>query len=130
MRKRIVATVLALCLVLGLVPGTAWAAEGNSAEAIEAPNVWGEDSVAYDLEVAEYNLQINPDADANLETTLAEDADYPVVFAESALSGSCGTNLTWSIENSTLTISGTGRMTNYSDINSKHSPWYDSRRRV
>ena len=27
MRKRILATVLALCLVLGLVPGTAWAAE-------------------------------------------------------------------------------------------------------
>ena len=27
MRKRIVATVLALCLVLGLVPGTAWAAD-------------------------------------------------------------------------------------------------------
>ena len=37
-------------------------------------------------------------------------------------SGTCGANLTWTLSNGTLTISGTGDMTNYPYFNS--SPWY------
>ncbi|MDR2805119.1 MAG: leucine-rich repeat domain-containing protein [Dysgonamonadaceae bacterium] len=43
----------------------------------------------------------------------------------SQTSGTCGENLTWTLENNTLTISGTGAMLNYSDYN-YYSPWYSS----
>lgn len=40
-------------------------------------------------------------------------------------SGSCGDNLTWTLDdNGTLTISGTGSMTNYNSSDS--SPWYNN----
>ena len=41
-----------------------------------------------------------------------------------AQSGTCGDNLTWTLSNGTLTISGTGSMKSY---NSFFSPWYDYR---
>ena len=44
-----------------------------------------------------------------------------------AASGTCGDNLTWDLTNGTLTISGTGAMTNYSDSESNRAPWYSSR---
>ena len=44
-------------------------------------------------------------------------------------SGKCGDNLTWTLDsNGTLTISGTGKMTNYDD--SYDSPWYSSRNSI
>lgn len=39
----------------------------------------------------------------------------------SAESGSCGSNLTWNLENGVLTISGSGAMTTYSEYNM--APW-------
>ncbi len=45
--------------------------------------------------------------------------------ASAASSGTCGENLTWTLDdNGTLTISGTGAMTNYS---SSSAPWYVNR---
>ena len=38
--------------------------------------------------------------------------------------GTCGPNLTWSLQDAILTISGTGDMTNWSSSN--HAPWYYS----
>ena len=38
-----------------------------------------------------------------------------------ASGGSCGADLTWSLSGGTLTISGTGEMTNFSDENMP--PW-------
>ena len=43
----------------------------------------------------------------------------------SAQSGTCGINLTWTLSNGTLTISGTGAMKNYYGYS--RSPWYDYR---
>ena len=40
-------------------------------------------------------------------------------------SGNCGENLTWSFENETLTISGTGAMANF--IPDAHAPWFHLR---
>ncbi|MCR5811164.1 MAG: leucine-rich repeat domain-containing protein, partial [Lachnospiraceae bacterium] len=40
-------------------------------------------------------------------------------------SGTCGTNLTWTLEDGVLTISGTGNMTNYSSASP--APWYTVR---
>ena len=44
-----------------------------------------------------------------------------------APSGSCGANLTWTIKDSTLIISGTGGMNNYRQVESKKAPWYSYR---
>ena len=44
------------------------------------------------------------------------DFDFSNLFsttAKAAESGTCGENLTWSLDNGTLTISGTGKMTDY-----------------
>jgi uncharacterized repeat protein (TIGR02543 family) len=42
-------------------------------------------------------------------------------FAES---GTCGENLTWTLNNGMLTISGTGAMTDYSHYSPSFAPWY------
>ena len=43
-------------------------------------------------------------------------------------SGTCGANLNWSFEGNTLTITGSGAMTNYESYNS--SPWYSIRESI
>ena len=52
---------------------------------------------------------------------LALVASVGAIYAQS---GSCGDNLTWTLSNGTLTISGTGAMADYEFYN---SPWYDYR---
>ena len=48
---------------------------------------------------------------------------------ETATSGTCGENLTWMLnDEGTLTVSGTGKMTDYSY--SSHAPWYNSRESI
>ena len=49
-------------------------------------------------------------------------------FADTAKSGTCGDNLTWTLQDGVLTISGTGNMKNYSmqKVNDKYittAPW-------
>ena len=45
-------------------------------------------------------------------------------MADAAESGSCGNNLTWTLENGVLTISGTGKMENYyPNNNDTTAPW-------
>ena len=51
---------------------------------------------------------------------LALAASVAPLFAQS---GYCGTNLIWTLSGGTLTISGTGPMTDYDDYNAK-APWY------
>ena len=59
---------------------------------------------------------------------LAVAASLGTMFAET-YSGSCGENLTWSLntEDSVLTISGTGAMADY---NSSNIPWYEYREAI
>ena len=48
-----------------------------------------------------------------------------VFAADIVASGTCGDNLTWTLDSEgTLTISGTGAMTDY--INDSKAPWYSS----
>lgn len=47
------------------------------------------------------------------------------VQAEVKASGECGENLTWTLEDGVLTISGKGDMTNYNSISD--APWYENR---
>ncbi|MBR3803077.1 MAG: leucine-rich repeat protein [Clostridia bacterium] len=56
--------------------------------------------------------------------------DLPSLFdfkAEAASSGTCGENLTWTLESGVLTISGTGAMTNWNFQKNYDAPWYSSR---
>ena len=49
----------------------------------------------------------------------------PAAFADSApTSGKCGDNLTWRLNGSVLTISGTGDMYDYDERNDDTPPWY------
>ena len=48
------------------------------------------------------------------------------VISSFSQSGTCGVNLTWILDNNTLTISGTGKMSNYYST-STPSPWYSKR---
>ena len=53
--------------------------------------------------------------------------DVPGMTAAAANSGTCGADLTWTLDdNGTLTISGSGRMTGYGSTTSSKSPWKDS----
>ena len=47
-----------------------------------------------------------------------------------AESGICGDNLTWTLTNNVLTISGTGAMYDFDDSNSGKAPWYDARENI
>ena len=42
---------------------------------------------------------------------------------EATASGTCGENLTWTLDDSTLTISGTGAMDDYKDYGAYSAPW-------
>ena len=48
--------------------------------------------------------------------------------AFAALSGSCGTNVTWTLDNGTLTVSGTGAMTDYGAADD--APWENYRAEI
>ena len=98
MKKRLLATVLALCLALEMLPGTVWAA-GESED-------WSMPREAADEEDGPQEAE--PDALANAPT-----------------SGTCGENATWTLSGDTLTISGTGEMKNWAGI-SDYTPWYSS----
>lgn len=47
------------------------------------------------------------------------------VSVSAAESGTCGASLTWTLDNGTLNISGTGAMSNYTT--GSNTPWYSSR---
>ena len=64
-------------------------------------------------------------------TPAPEPTPEPTPVAAVIASGQCGENLTWTLEeNGTLTISGTGAMTNYDYDSSAHVPWADQRRAI
>ena len=51
-----------------------------------------------------------------------------VSASDTVVSGSCGTNLVWVLDNDgRLTISGTGEMNDYSSSGSSKAPWYNYR---
>ena len=51
--------------------------------------------------------------------------------AEIVDSGTCGENLTWTLDSDgKLTISGTGKMKDYDDYSYSRSPWYGKRSSV
>lgn len=126
MKKRILASLLALCLMGGMLPTAALASE---------PDIT--------MPTTERKLEKNNGAPANRAPSAPADAGAEGNFSEPLLvrageedtptSGTCGENLTWELdlETGTLTISGTGDMKDYEQVYngdadysfSSSSPW-------
>ena len=59
---------------------------------------------------------------------VGKNAGVPQVYADTVADGTCGTSLTWTLDDEgTLTISGSGDMTNYSKGG---TPWYSNRESI
>ncbi len=77
-------------------------------------------------------VPVAEDAPVIEETPVAEEetsvsVDAPVL--DGAASGTCGAKLTWTLDDEgTLTISGTGAMTDYDSVSSL--PWYSARKSI
>ena len=52
------------------------------------------------------------------------------IIASGATSGTCGDNLTWTLDNGTLTISGTGKMKDYDREDYRPASWYSNRKSI
>ena len=126
MKKRFLASLLALCLMGGMLPTAALASE---------PDIT--------MPTTERKLEKNNGAPANRAPSAPASAGAEGNFSEPLLvrageedtptSGTCGENLTWELdlETGTLTISGTGDMKDYEQVYngdadysfSSSSPW-------
>ncbi len=105
MGKRFLAFALSIILCVSLLPASALAEEGTIELAAGGVIAITEEPMAEDAVLAE-------DAEEEIAETFA---------ADPLASGTCGDNLTWTLDdNGMLTISGTGPMDEY-DLNT--SPW-------
>ncbi len=59
----------------------------------------------------------------NPETLNAISDSFAITASAAATSGSCGANLRWSISGDTLTITGSGAMTDFASYGSGQAPW-------
>ena len=117
MKKRILASLLSLCLVGGMLPPAVLAAEPDTTmSTTEQKLEKNDEEPANHAPSAPANAGVEEDS---LEPVLADAGE-----GEAPTSGTCGENLTWelNLETGTLTISGTGKMADYSNNN----PWYSN----
>ena len=135
MTKRFICLLLSAILLLGVLPvspaAIAWAEELPTVEEAVIPPVKdlpetppAEEPLEGDTAIPpedETSADELPTEDTSENDTLteitAEDEAEPLLYT--ADSGKCGDNVRWSISGTTLTISGTGAMWDYTD-----SPWY------
>ena len=119
-RKRLLAILLTLAMVVSLFPVSAFADAGEDEGSI-APVT--EDAPATEPAPAEEARgSISPAGEA--PEALPEEPVTDEV-KDTVASGECGDNLTWTLENGVLTISGTGEMTEFDST--EDIPWYNSR---
>lgn len=119
MKKKLLAILLALGLVLGMPPRTALATEVS-----DERKAMGGSPVTQSEKIMESEKLPSEDVDVLVEGEL---------FAERPTSGVCGENLTWILDDSgTLTISGTGAMRDYNVVDTQWkplpSPWNNDKR--
>ena len=113
MKKGFWATILALCMVLGMLPGTAWAAEFEK-DKLPSMDVPSEEEGTWEG----WEEPVEP-----VESAEPEDLAEPVALADEARSGTCGKNVTWLLDGEgTLTISGTGKMNDYNRVDNNWNP--------
>lgn len=119
MKKRALSIFLALCMVLTLLPAQALAAENGG---ITPPMV---------EDIEPETPEEKPEKPPQPEESYGE-AYVPLAEAapvDTSVSGTCGDNLTWTLDDAgTLTISGTGAMADY-DYPS-NSGWYNHKNKI
>ena len=153
--RRSLSLLLALAMTMSLLGGTAWAAEETEADA-SAPVVETagaadssestEDAVAsLPAQEAEPETEQQPKDEAEPEAKQQTKGEVKPETKESvpskeqaapeqdaspatmATEGTCGEQLTWKLEDGTLTISGTGAMEDYEEGG---APWYAQRDQI
>lgn len=105
MKKRIISLLMALLMLTSLLPTAVWA-EGEAPEQTAAAVM---DDGAEEMTAAE-TVEVPTELEAD-----AEPDSNGIALYNSATSGSCGDNVTWSYDanSCTLTISGSGDMEDY-----------------
>lgn len=120
MKKRIISLLMALLMLTSLLPTAVWA-EGEAPEQTAAA-VMDDGGAEQEQEPAapetpetpvEPEQPAEPEQSAELEAD-AEPEDNGIALYSTA-SGQCGNNLTWTLDNGVLTISGKGAMWNGDD---------------
>ena len=120
MKKRIISLLMALLMLTSLLPTAVWA-EGEAPEQTAATVMDG-GTVKQEQEPAapetpetpvEPEQPAEPEQSAELEADAEPDSNGIALY--SAASGSCGNNLTWTLNGGVLTISGTGAMWSWDD---------------
>lgn len=138
MKKRLLSTMLALCLMLTMLPLNALATDEPPVETEtgaelqeEKPTTPENPTPVTPTEVTMNGQTTTPGSDntdglgnpleevpndtilEEKSKALSEEASEPMPLVNLPTSGTCGANLTWRINGQTLTISGTGSMTDY-----------------
>ena len=124
--KRILAFFLVLTLVVQVLPLSVFAEASNSVRATEQEIVSEETPGAEEETPAEETstLQIANNLEEASEEAAAVPDDLNSDSSDETVSGNCGEDLSWefSPKSGTLTIMGSGKMSNYDNGNQK-SPW-------
>ena len=124
MKKRIISLLMALLMLTSLLPTAVWA-EGEAPEqaaaaATDSGTVEQEPAAPETPETPEApEAPVEPEQPAEPEQSAELDADAEPedngIALYSTASGQCGNNLTWTLDNGVLTISGKGAMWNGDD---------------
>lgn len=113
MKKRIISLLMALLMLTSLLPTAVWA-EGEAPEQTAAAVMddGGAEQEPAAPETPETPVEpeqpAEPEQSAELEADAEPDSNGIALY--STASGQCGNNLTWTLDNGVLTISGTGAM--------------------
>ena len=124
--KRKIAVLLVLALMLSMVPVEVFAVSSEENSQTEATQSIPETQQAD----AENELEIQSSVEPDVQDLEESDAN-PVQQSENIVeSGTCGDNLTWSLDSEgTLIISGTGKMKNYY-FDASPTPWADFKNQI
>ena len=140
--KKLLSWILVLALCLSLFPGVALAEDaeepvGEIAPVEEPVPPLGEDGGLSGTPAPTEEDKAGALAGDGVPGVLDVPADDPAALPTepaadeiqaATASGTCGDNLTWTLENGVLTISGTGAMTKWSSIS--NVPWYSYRETI
>lgn len=126
MKKRIISLLMALLMLTSLLPTAVWAEGDTPEQAAAAATDSGtvEQEPAATPETPETpeapEAPVEPEQPTEPEQSAEAEADAEpdsngIALYNSATSGQCGNNLTWTLDNGVLTISGKGAMWNGDD---------------
>lgn len=141
--KRLLAMVLCMALLTGNLPATAFAVEIPEEEthATEPETTVSiettPETVPVETEITPDRNPVETEPETLPEETEPEETVAAVPFTSdvaivnesraAAESGTCGDNITWTLKDGALTLSGSGEMYNYGN---KSGPWYWKRDKI